>query len=62
MTITQTPLHLASLSGTADVVKILLEAGASTMEKDNDGRNALTVAIINRERHVKSFHLEFNAH
>ena len=51
MTITQTPLHLASLSGTADVVKILLEAGASTMEKDNDGRNALTVAIINRERH-----------
>ena len=52
MTITQTPLHLASLSGTADVVKILLEAGASTMEKDNDGRNALTVAIINRERHV----------
>ena len=51
----QTPLHLASLSGTADVVKILLkaklEAGETTMEKDNDGRNALTVALINRERH-----------
>ena len=52
----QTPLHLASLSGTADVVKILLKAKLeleeTTMEKDNDGRNALTVALINRERHV----------
>ena len=47
-----TPLHLASASKSAspNVVGILLEAGASTTHKDNEGKNALTVAIINRER------------
>ena len=55
----QTPLHLASASKSAspDVVRILLEAGEAQSNltglltrRDNEGRNALTLAIINRER------------
>lgn len=44
----QTPLHVASRWGHADTIMALLEAGARTDMRDNNGRTAFDLATKNR--------------
>ncbi|KPP73849.1 serine/threonine-protein phosphatase 6 regulatory ankyrin repeat subunit A-like, partial [Scleropages formosus] len=46
------PLHLAAAGGHKEVVKILLEAGASTTEEDLDGMTAIHLAAKNGHTHL----------
>ncbi|XP_067887441.1 transient receptor potential cation channel, subfamily N, member 1 isoform X5 [Heterodontus francisci] len=42
-----TPLHLAAAGGHAEVVKVLLEAGASAIDENAEGMNAIHLAAKN---------------
>jgi len=42
----QTPLHLAVITGQTDVVRCLLEAGASPNCADRKGLNSLHLAVV----------------
>ncbi|KAK6324022.1 hypothetical protein J4Q44_G00063610 [Coregonus suidteri] len=46
------PLHLASAGGHAEVVKVLLEAGASVAEEDAEGMTAIHLAARNGHTHI----------
>ena len=43
----KTPLHLASANGHLEIVKILLEQGASAAAKDRNGRTPMDFAFEN---------------
>jgi hypothetical protein len=48
----QTPLHLACENGYTEIVKLLLEAGASTTFRDAQVYNCLEIAIVNQQKKV----------
>ena len=52
MTTGETPLHLAARYARADVAKKLLDAGASPLTQDNNGRTPLHAAIAADARGV----------
>ncbi|XP_059366352.1 serine/threonine-protein phosphatase 6 regulatory ankyrin repeat subunit B-like [Carassius carassius] len=46
------PLHLAAAGGHTEVVKVLLDAGASVTEEDADGMTAIHLAAKNGHTHI----------
>ncbi|XP_073678272.1 transient receptor potential cation channel, subfamily N, member 1 [Garra rufa] len=46
------PLHLAAAGGHTEVVKVLLEAGASVTEEDAEGMTAIHLAAKNGHTHI----------
>ncbi|MFT7811579.1 serine/threonine-protein phosphatase 6 regulatory ankyrin repeat subunit B-like isoform X1 [Arapaima gigas] len=51
-TMNSSPLHLAAAGGHAEVVKLLLEAGASTTEEDAEGMTVIHLAAKNGHTHL----------
>jgi ankyrin repeat protein len=49
-----TPLHAAASDGTVDVVRLLLEHGASVDEKNKDGRTAFQVVRTDEKKKLLS--------
>jgi hypothetical protein len=47
-----TPLHWATMAGHADVVRLLLEAGADPSIRDGRGRTALQLALNGRRKRI----------
>lgn len=45
----RTPLLLAAHSGASECVNLLLERGADARHRDNEGRNFVQLAILNRK-------------
>ncbi|MCX6374487.1 MAG: ankyrin repeat domain-containing protein [Armatimonadetes bacterium] len=60
----QTPLHLAAYDGHTATAKLLLAAGANTMinAKDNQGRNALYLAVMSLQARMDMVRLLLDAH
>ena len=51
----RTPLHLASLKGTLDVSRLLIEHGADLNAQDNEGRTPFSVALASGHRKLALF-------
>jgi ankyrin repeat protein len=58
----ETPLHLAARNGCADVVQILIKAGADVNATDDEGRTALAIADASSHTQVERLLKQAGAH